>query len=176
MASSGKSVTPDTLDTVRVKILNNIRSLGSTLQIASDDLRTKGYNVPDGQVFTFGINMSIGSINPDNLVIDLLKRSKHLWDDLFAMNPATVTEKHIEEIKTILPPNLSGMVGPLLDCRDSNGVLALDTKILGLLINYLKAFVKLGLKIVYFRREYETTLSINLNEQLVLRKVEGLPA
>ena len=174
MTSSDKV---DTFDTVKTKIINNIRSLGNTLQIASEDLRGKGYNVPDGQIYIFSINMAIPSIEPETMIIDLLKRSRHLWDDLFIMRPEIITPKQIEEIKVTLPSSLSTLVSPLLDCRDANDKMALDTKILGLLINYLQAFVKLGLKICYFKRDiYEALLGINLDDELKLRKVVGLPS
>lgn len=172
MASSDKI---DTFDTVKTKIVNNIRSLGNTLQIASDDLRGKGYNVPDGQIYIFSINMAIPSIDPETMIVDLLQRSRHLWDDLFMMKPEIITPEQIDEIKVTLPSSLSSLVSPLLDCRDTNGKLALDTKILGLLINYLQAFVKLGLKVCYFKRSYESSLGIDLNNELKLRKVVGLP-
>ena len=165
----------DTLDTVKTKIINNIRSLANTLQIASDDLRGKGYNVPDGQLYHITITMSLPSIDPEAMVVSLLERSKLLWDDLFALDPATITDKQVDEIKTALPSNLSMLVSPLLDCRDKEGKMALDTKILGLMITYVRAFVKLGLKIVFFKRNYEKTLGINLEKEIAVRKIEGLP-
>lgn len=173
MASSTKI---DTFDTVKTKIINNIKSLADTLKIASDDLKEKGFSVPDGSVYQITISIGLSSIDPETMIIDLLKRSTHLWDDLFAINPSTITQNQIEEIKITLPSNLSSLVSPLLECRNKDGKLAMDDKILGLLINYLRAFVKLGLKVVYFKRDqYEKYLDINLDVELKSRQVVGLP-
>lgn len=166
----------DTLDTTKVKIINNVRSLASTLQVASDDLRNKGYDVPAGNLYQVGITMTIPSINPETMVIELLKRSKHHWDDIFNMDTATITPLQIEEIKEGLPERLASLISPLLACYDKDGAMAIDPKILDLLIKYVRSFIKLGLKVVYFKRdEYEADLQINLHDELKLRSVTGLP-
>lgn len=180
----------DTIDTVKTKITNNVKSLAQTLNLASEDLTSKGFQVPSGATILTAITFGSSSIEPESLAIDLLDHSKTMLDDIFSMSANTLTPEQVLEIQESLPSKLSPFVNPLLGCKDKDGKIALDLKLLNLLITYLKAFVKLSLKMCFFlqipiaydgktysfkSRTIEERLGIDLNAEIVKRCVADLP-
>ena len=188
------SVKIDTLETVKTKIDDNLNNLGETLSIVSDSLRSKKFDVPDGNLCKSMLLMGRNMIGAESIGLNFLTTTKPLWDDLFSVEPSQVKHDHIEKIKAHLPQQFSPIINPLLDCRNPDGSVAIDTRLMTTLLGYLKAFVKLGLKIVFFKQvptsvvlkddiyyyeftnnSFERSLDINLSLELHKRQVVGIP-
>lgn len=183
----------DTLDTVKVKIINNLKSFADTLSVLSEDLKSKGFSVMNGSMCKNMILLGVNTIDPEQMILNFVKTSYPLWDDLFSTDPSKVTPNQLKKIEKALPSELSFIINPLLNCKKKDGTTAIDQKIVNLLFSYLKAFVKLGLKVIFFKQEPITyvmidnmriysykngtlsdSLGINLNMELHNRKVEGI--